>query len=135
MSDSGRSLTERTLGFGFGIAGAVLVAISALVRFVGGFVDAALGHGTSAVDAWGGAFVFLVLAAVTGLFAYLGYRRWSARPFTAGVVLVVVSVVSWAALGVDGSVLALVGVFLALVGGLLYMLTGLELPRAHPVPA
>jgi hypothetical protein len=64
VSDSGRSLTERTLGFGFGIAGAVLVAISALVRFVGGFVDVAMGHATSAADAWGGAFVFLVLAAV-----------------------------------------------------------------------
>jgi hypothetical protein len=46
-----------------------------------------------------------------------------------------VSLVSWLALGVDGSVLALVGVFLALVGGLLYLLTGLELPRAHPATA
>jgi hypothetical protein len=135
VSDSGRSLTERTLGFGFGIAGAVLVAISALVRFVGGVVDVAMGHATSAADAWGGAFVFLVLAGVTGLFAYLGYRRWGTRPYTAGVVLVVVSLVSWLALGVDGSVLALVGVFLALVGGLLYLLTGLELPRAHPATA
>ncbi|MCI4351069.1 MAG: hypothetical protein L3K15_06115 [Thermoplasmata archaeon] len=131
MSESGKGLTERTLGFAFGIAGAVLVAISALVRFVGGFVDAGLGHLSGAVDAWGGAFVFLVLAGVLGLFAYLGHRRWSARPMSSGVVLVVVSVVSWFALDVSGSILALVGVFLVFVGGLLYLLTGLELPRAR----
>jgi hypothetical protein len=115
-------VTERRLGWGFGLLGAALIAVGAVVMGIAGIADAVEGRSADALAAGSFALVLLVAAALAGLFAHLGYRAWSDRPLVSGILLVVVAVVGWAALGLGANVFALVGALFVFLAGVLYVL-------------
>jgi len=114
--------TERTLGHLFGLVGGVLIAVGGLAAVIFGFVDLALGRTLGAAGALGEAVILFVLGALVLLFAHLGEHGWKERPATSGVLLVVLAIVGWAALGLGTNVLALIGGVFALLAGVMYMI-------------
>jgi hypothetical protein len=118
MSD----LTERRLGWGFGLLGSVLIGVGGLLALIAGVADLIRGHNGGALG-WGTtAIVLFVLAALAYFFVYLGHRTWSDRPLVSGVLLIVIAAVGWAALGLGANVLALVGALFVFLAGVLYMI-------------
>ena len=113
-------LTERTLGWGFGLLGAVLIVAGGLVAAVQGMVSLFGGHLAGAGASGGLAVVLIVIGALAGLFAFLGYRGWRDRPLVSGVLLMAIAVVGWVALGLGANLLALVGGLFVFLAGLLY---------------
>jgi hypothetical protein len=113
--------TEREIGHLFGLIGGVLVLAGGLFATAYGVTDLVLGHAAAAAAALGGAVVLFVVGGLVLLFAHLANHGWEARPVASGVVLVVLALVDWAALGFGPNVLALVGGILALLAGVLYL--------------
>jgi drug/metabolite transporter (DMT)-like permease len=114
--------TERTLGHLFGLVGGLLILVGGLVALVFGVADLALGHALAFAGAASEAFVLFVVGALVLLFAYLGEHGWRDRAFAAGVMLVILAIVGWAALGLGSNVVALIGGILALLAGVLYLI-------------
>jgi hypothetical protein len=121
--------TERAMGHLFGLVGGLLILVGGLVAAVFGIVDLALGRTIGAAGALGGAFVLFVVGALVLLFAHMGEHSWKDRPVAAGVLLVILAVVGWAALGLGTNLLALVGGIFALLAGVLYLIE----PAQHAV--
>jgi hypothetical protein len=121
--------SERAMGHLFGLVGGLLILTGGLVAVVFGLVDLALGQVIGAAGALGGAVVLFVVGALVLLFAHLGEHGWKDRPVAAGVLLVILAVVGWAALGVGANLLALVGGILTLLAGVLYLIE----PAQHAV--
>jgi len=117
MSD----LTERNLGWGFGLLGGALVVVAAIVRGLVGTFDLVTGRFAGAMGAGAAAILLFAIGALALFFSYLAHRPWSDRPFTAGVLLVVIAVIG-AVIGLGGSVIALVGALLVFLAGLLFLL-------------
>jgi hypothetical protein len=115
---------DRRIASIFGILGAVFLGIEALVDLLRGVVYFALRHGTPGVSALGQSVLLLVMALLIGFFAVLGSTRGSERSLVVGVVLIVLAVIGWAALGFGASVLGLVGSILVLVSGIVFLVAG-----------
>jgi hypothetical protein len=113
--------SERALAHVLGLVGGVLIAVGGVVAAVFGLADLALGRIGAGAGALGEAVVLVVVGALVLLFAHLGEHEWNRRPLTSGVLLIVLAVVGWAALGLGTNVVALVGGILALVAGVLYL--------------
>lgn len=77
---------------------------------------------TGAAAAVSGAIVLFVVGVLVLLFTHLGEHGLKERPFTTGVMLVVLAIVGWAALGLGSNVVAIVGGVFALMGGVLYLI-------------
>ncbi|MGI0132632.1 MAG: hypothetical protein ACREDK_06025 [Thermoplasmata archaeon] len=129
------NLTERTLGYGFGLLGGVLTLVGALVSGVTGLVDLTLGRNFGAGASGSEAAVLLVIGALALFFSYLAYRSWSDRPIAGGVLLVVLGVLGWGALGLGTNLPALVGALFVLLGGILFLVVPLERRITHAAPA
>lgn len=115
--------TERGIGHLFGLVGGGLIALGGLVAAVLGTLAAALAHTPlSALAALSAAVILWVVAGLVLLFAHLAEHGWQARPGTTGLLLVVLSVVAWAALGFGGSLLALIGGLFVFLAGVLYLI-------------
>jgi hypothetical protein len=123
--------TERSLGHVFGLVGGLLVGVGGVVALVDGAADLALGHLGGAVAAVSGAILLFVVGALVVLFSHLGEHAWKDHPTTTGVMLVVLSVVGWLALGLASNVVAIVGGVLALLGGILYLVEPTKRVAAH----
>jgi hypothetical protein len=106
----------------FGLLSALLLILAALVDFVGGFVFLALGSGGHALSSWARSVVYVVIGLLFGLFAAIGRSGGRDRRLGAGVILVVLSVLCWFALGFGGELLALLAVVFALVSGILFLI-------------
>jgi hypothetical protein len=115
---------DRGIAFVLGIVAAVLLLISALLHFVVGVALLVTGAAHSGVGSIGSSVVDVVVALLIGFFAFLGRARGSDRSVAAGVVLIVLAVVGWAALGFGGDLLALLAAVLALVAGILFLVAG-----------
>ena len=116
--------TERTLGFGFGLVGGVLMIAAAIVAAVSAAVNYAAAHAaTSAITASTTASVVLfVLGGLVLFFAYMGQKAWRDRPIASGIVLVVLAAVGLGVLGLGEGGIALVGAILVLIAGVLYLI-------------
>jgi hypothetical protein len=117
MSD----LSERKLGWLFGLLGGLLIVVAALIRVAIGAVDLAVGSPGAAVYAGAEAVLLLVVGGLALFFSWLAYEPWSSHPITAGVVLLVIAFVGWAVLGLGGSLLALIGAVFVLVAAILFL--------------
>lgn len=115
-------ITERKVGYGFGILGGVLIAIGALVAFVRGAVDLVVGSPFGAINVWSQAVILLVVGGLALFFAYLANHNWRDRPFASGVLLVVISLLGWAVLGFGADLIALLGAVFVFLAGVLYLL-------------
>ncbi|MFZ0830320.1 MAG: hypothetical protein WCB18_02435 [Thermoplasmata archaeon] len=116
------SLTERALGHLFGLIGGGLIIIGGVVAGVVSLAEMILGHAIAAMGALGEATVLAVVGALVLLFAYLGEHEWKERPVASGVLLVILALIGWAALGLGVNVMALVGGIFALLAGALYLI-------------
>lgn len=114
-------LTERRLGWGFGLLGAALIAIAAVVSLAFAIADVAIGRGGGAIVMSTEALLLLVVGGLALFFAYLGHRTWSDRPIVSGVLLIVIAAVGWGVLGLGDSVIALVGALFVFLAGVLYL--------------
>lgn len=115
---------DRRLGMVFGVLGAVLLVAAAVVRFFVGVLFLATGHGIDALGSVNDAVIFLVVGLVIGFFAILGRSRGNDRSLVAGVILVVLAIVGWFALGFGSSVLAILGAIFTLIAGILFLVAG-----------
>lgn len=129
------NLTERTLGYGFGLLGGVLVLLGALISGVTSVVDLTMGRSFGAASTASEAAVLLVIGALSLLFAYLAYRTWSDRPIVGGIVLVVLGFIGWGALGFGTNLAALVGSLFVVLGGILFLLMPLTSRINRALPA
>jgi CHASE2 domain-containing sensor protein len=115
-------MSEHRLGYIFGLLGGGLIALGGLLSLASGTVDFAMGRMFNAIDATGDAIVLFVVGGLAMLFAWLSRHDWSSRPLASGVVLVVLSVVGWAVLGVGVNFVAVVGSILVFLAGVLFLL-------------
>jgi len=114
--------TERSLGHLFGLLGGVLILVGGVVAGAFGIADLVLSRMVGAAGALSATVVLFVLGALVALFAHLGEHGWKDRPLSTGVLLVVLAVVSWAALGLGANLVAMIGGIFALLAGILYLI-------------
>jgi hypothetical protein len=117
MTDPG----DRRIAFIFGILGAALLGVEALVALIEGVVYFAIRHVPHGFGSLEQAVLLLVMALLVGFFASVGSLRGGDRTLAAGVVLIVLAVVGWAVLGFGGAVLSLVGSILVLISGIVFL--------------
>ncbi|HTZ61107.1 MAG TPA: hypothetical protein VMC82_00435 [Thermoplasmata archaeon] len=115
---------DRRLGLIFGVVSAVLLVVDAVLRFLVGIIFFATGREIAALGSANSAVIFLVLGLVIGFFAFLGRSRGPDRSLAAGVILIVLALVGWLALGFGGSLLAILAAVFALVAGILFLVAG-----------
>jgi len=114
---------NRRIAFLFGAVAAILLIAEGVVDFVGGFVLLAFGSGNHALGAWARSVIDVVVGVIVGAFALVGRTGASDRAVTAGVILVVLAIVGWLALGLGNGILALLGALFCLIAGILYLLS------------
>lgn len=129
------NLTERTLGYGFGLLGGVLILLGALVSGVASAVDFALGRAYGAGAFGSEAAILVVIGALALFFAYLAHRSWSDRPIASGVLLVVLGFLGWGALDFGSNLPALLGALFVMLGGILFLVVPLESRISRALPA
>jgi hypothetical protein len=129
------TVTERKLGYAFGLLGGGLTALAGLVSLVVGAVDLAMGRMFGAMDAGTAGIALLVVGGLALLFAYLAYRDWSDRPIVAGVLLVVLAAIAWGLLGLGGSFLALLGGIFVFLAGVLFLVGPVRTTVGTAVPS
>lgn len=122
-------LTERRLGYGFGLLGGGLILVGALLSFVVGTVDLVVRHPFGAFGALSGAVILLVVGGLALFFAYLGHGAWRDRPLASGILLVLLAGIGWLVLGLGANVVALVGALFVFLAGVLYLIE----PTRHAI--
>ncbi len=129
------NITEKKLGYGLGLLGGLLIGLAGLFSLLLGALDLALGRPFTAAGYGTEGLVLLVVGGLSAVFAHLGYRQWSARPLSSGVVLVVLAVLGWAVLGLGANFVALIGGLFVFLGGVLYLLEPVQARASALVPA
>lgn len=119
-----RATSERSIGGGLALLGAVLVGLEGLLVWVGGVVATAAGRPGLGTSDFGRGLVLVVVAVLAAFFASLGRRDRAEYGTTAGAVLVVLAVTGFFVLGFQNGVLALLGGVLFLVGGVVLLFAG-----------
>ncbi len=114
-------LTERKLGWGFGLLGAGLLGVAGVLSLVLALVNAAGGHAILAMSSITEALLLFVVGGLALFFAYLGHGPWSGQPIASGVLLLVVAAVGWGVLGLGANVIALIGALFVFLAGVLYL--------------
>jgi hypothetical protein len=122
-------LTERRLGYGFGLLGGGLILVGALLSFVVGTVDLVVRQPYGALGALSGAVILLVVGGLALFFAYLGHGAWRDRPLASGILLVLLAGIGWLVLGLGANVVALVGALFVFLAGVLYLIE----PTRHAI--
>jgi len=115
--------SDRYIGAVFGILGAVLLFVEAILDLVRGVVYLAFGHGVRAFGPFDQAIVLLVIGAIVAVFSMLGGSRREDRGVLAGAVLVVLALVGWLLLGFGTGVLALLASILVLIAGIVFLVS------------
>lgn len=111
------------LAFLFAVLAALLFVVAGVVDFVGGFLFLATGAGVHALGAWSRSIVLVVVGVLVGAFALFGHSGDRERRMASGIVLVVLAVLGWLALGFAGEILALLAALFALISGILFLVS------------
>lgn len=114
--------SERRLGVVFGLLGAVLWIIEAILDLARSVYSVALGHGLAALGPFGEAALLVVLGLVVGILSTLGRARDTGRTFVIGAVLLALAIVGWFGLGFGGSLIALLGTVFVLIAGIVFVI-------------
>ncbi len=115
---------DRRLGAALGLIGAVLLALGGLVDLARGLWDLAVRHGLSTIPAVDEGIVAIVVALLVGVFAVLGGLRSEDRAMVAGVVLIVIAIVGWLALGFGSGLLAILATVFIVIAGVVFLASG-----------
>jgi hypothetical protein len=113
---------ERRIATIFGLLGALLLVLEGLIELVTGAFLLAVGRGWAAFGAWEHAVLVLVVGVIVGLFAAYGRSRAADRSLAAGIVLVVIALVGWLALGLTAGLAGVLGTLLVLISGILFLI-------------
>jgi hypothetical protein len=124
-------LTERRIGYGFGLLGGLLILVGALWNLVLGTVAVVTRHPYIAVGAYTGTVVLFVVGGLALFFAYLGHGAWRDRSLASGILLVLLAGIGWLVLGLGANVFALIGGLFVFLAGVLYLIE----PTRHAVSA
>jgi hypothetical protein len=116
--------SDRRLALVFGVIAAVLLIADAVLRFLVGIAFLATGRGLAALGSVDEAVIFLVVGLVIGFFAILGRSRTAERNLAVGIILVVLAIVGWLALGFSTSLLAILAAVFTLIAGILFLVAG-----------
>jgi len=111
----------RGIAFLFALLAALLFVVAGVVDFVGAFLFLAFGSGGHAFGAWYHSVIFVVVGVLVGAFAIFGHSGDRERTLAAGVILVVLAVVGWLALGFGGDLLGVLGALFSLIAGILFL--------------
>jgi hypothetical protein len=122
-------LTERRLGFGFGLLGGALILLGALMNVLAGTVVFVTHHPYVALGLATGAVILFVVGGLALLFAYLGHRARNNLSLASGIVLVLLAGVGWLLLGLGTNVIVLVGALFVFLAGVLFLIV----PTRHAV--
>jgi hypothetical protein len=114
--------SEERIGFLLGILGGLMFVLGAILAFVTGSIDLVTGRLVVGLSVGTESFLLAVLGVLSGLFAYLGYRAWRARPFSAALMLLIVAVIGAMSSGPGAAGLPLVGAVLVGLAGILYLI-------------
>ena len=113
----------RGLAFLFGLFSALLFIVAAVISFVGGFVFLAFGTGGLAVGAFSRSLLNVVFGVMVGGFTVFGRSSVRDRSVAAGVVLVVLALLAWFALGLGRDLVGLFAALFGLIAGILYLVS------------
>lgn len=117
--------SDRNLAALFGILAAVFLGIEAIFDLVTGVVYLAFGRsGGRALGAFDEGVIFLVLALIVAVFAFVGRARHTDRSVAAGVVLIALAAVGWFALGLGSGLLAILSAVFMLISGIVFLVAG-----------
>lgn len=116
------NLSEQRVASFLGYVGAGLFVLGAVVALFSGTIALAGGRLNGALSLWSQSVLLLVVGGLAGFFAWLAGHDWQARPGTAGIMLVLVSLVSAVVLGFGANLLGLVGAVLVFLGGALCLI-------------
>ncbi len=119
MSDLG----DRRLGAFLGLVGAVLIALDGFLDLARGIFYVLVSKGGHAFLPFDQALIDLVLAMIVAVFSAIGGLRGENRSLLGGVVLVVVVLFGWLALGLGVGVLSILGALLTLVAGVVLLVS------------
>jgi hypothetical protein len=113
---------ERRLAFAFGIIGAILLGVAALISLADVIGLALQGRPYDRISGDLAQFVLdVVLALLVVVFSAMGRPRFVGRPVASGVVLIVIAVAGWLVLGLADSLLGLVAGLFTLIAGVLFL--------------
>jgi len=115
---------DRRLALIFGVVAAVLLVADALLRFLVGVAFLVTGKNFQALGSASEAVIFLVVGLIIGFFAVLGRTRDADRSLAVGVILIVLAIVGWLALGFSSSLLAILAAVFTLISGILFLVAG-----------
>jgi hypothetical protein len=107
-----------------GLLGAVLLIVQGILDLLSGVVYLAVGHGARAYGSLDQAVIFVVAGLLVGFFAAIGRMRGEERSLVAGVILIVLALVGWLALGFGSGLLGILAAVLVLIAGVVYLLAG-----------
>jgi len=113
--------SDRRIAAFCGLLGGVLIGLEGLLDLARSALDLAGGRTGPASLPFDQGMVLLVLGLIIGVFAFLGGLRREGRAMVAGIVLLVVVILGWLALGLGAGLLSLLGAVLALVGGVVFL--------------
>ncbi len=108
----------------FGLLGAVLLIVQGILDLLSGVVYLAVGHGVRAYGSFDQAVIFVIVGLIVGFFAAAGRIRRDERTIVTGVILIVLALVGWLALGFGSGVLGILAAVLILISGVVYLLAG-----------
>ncbi|HUJ78082.1 MAG TPA: hypothetical protein VLX64_03640 [Thermoplasmata archaeon] len=112
---------DRKLGAAFGLIGAGLLVLEALLDLVRGVVYLTVGHGAKAFGPFDEALILIVVGIVVAVFSAIGGVRRQDRALVSGAVLVVIALAGWLLLGLTSGVIALLGTIFVLIAGVVFL--------------
>jgi hypothetical protein len=115
------NLTERNIGYGFGLLGGLLIALGGLVAFGLGIADLVTSRSFGAGSMLSESVVLFVVGGLAAFFAFLGTHGWKERPFASGVILLVLALIGLGFLGLGTNLLAVVGGIFVFLAGVLFL--------------
>lgn len=115
-------LTERTLGYGFGLVGGALVVVGALAALVLGVLDLFSGRPLGTIHTGTEVALLLGVGGFALVVAYLGQHAWRNRGVTSGTLLLFLALLAGGGLGFGSNVVVLIGAVFVFLGGVLFLM-------------
>jgi hypothetical protein len=116
--------SDRRIASLFGFLGTALLLVAGLLDLLSGVFYFAVGHGGRAFGAFDQGLIFVVVGLIVGFFVATARIERGDRTVVVGVVLVVLAILGWLALGFGSGVLALLATVCILISGIVFLVAG-----------
>ncbi|MGP8074684.1 MAG: hypothetical protein ACLQD9_09070 [Thermoplasmata archaeon] len=116
--------SDRRIASLFGFLGTALLLVAGILDLLSGVFYFAVGHGGRAFGSFDQGLIFVVVGLIVGFFVATARMEGSDRTVVVGVVLLVLAILGWLALGFGSGVLALLATICILVSGVVFLVAG-----------